>query len=84
MQYTHRWSRNVRSRLTGDRADACSISAVGDNGVSSGDCRDAVSNDVYEEICAWLFVVRYKLSILQSPCGWQRFRVPGARYWYSV
>ena len=60
--------------VTGDREDACSISAVGDNGVSSGDCRDAVSSDVYEEICAWLFVVRYKLSILQSPCVWQRFR----------
>jgi hypothetical protein len=38
--------------VTGDREDACSISAVGDNGVSSGDCRDAVSSDVYEEICA--------------------------------
>ena len=32
----------------GAREDACSISAVGDNGVSSGDCRDAVSSDVYE------------------------------------
>ena len=38
--------------VTGDREDACSISAVGDNGVSSGDCRDAVSSDVYEEMCA--------------------------------
>ena len=38
--------------FTGDREDACSISAVGDNGVSSGDCRDAVSSDVYEEMCA--------------------------------
>ena len=39
--------------VTGDREDACSISAVGDNGVSSdfsGDCTlvqtDAVSDDV--------------------------------------
>ena len=38
--------------FTGDREDACSISAVGDNGVSSGDCRDAVSGAVYEEMCA--------------------------------
>ena len=38
--------------VTGDREDACSISAVGDNGVSSGGCRDAVSSDVYEEMCA--------------------------------
>ena len=38
--------------FTGDREDACSISAVGDNGVSSGGCRDAVSSDVYEEMCA--------------------------------
>ena len=36
----------------GAREDACSISAVGDNGVSSGGCRDAVSSDVYEEMCA--------------------------------
>ena len=43
--------------VTGDQEDACSISAVGDNGVSSGGCRDAVSSDVYEEMCAWLFVV---------------------------
>ena len=35
----------------GAREEACSISAVGDNGVSSGDCRDDVSGDVYEEIC---------------------------------
>ena len=37
--------------VTGDREDACSISAVGDNGVSSGDCRDDVSGDVYEVMC---------------------------------
>ena len=42
----------------GAREDACSISTVGDNGVSSGGCRDAVSSDVYEEMCAGLFVVR--------------------------
>ena len=42
----------------GAREDACSISAVGDNGVSSGDCRNEVSVDAYEEMCAWLFVVR--------------------------
>ena len=35
----------------GAREEACSISAVGDNGVSSGDCRDDVSGDVYEVIC---------------------------------
>ena len=29
--------------VTGDREDACSISAVGDNGVSSGECRNDVS-----------------------------------------
>ena len=29
--------------FTGDREDACSISAVGDNGVSSGDCKDDVT-----------------------------------------
>ena len=39
-------------RVVGCREDACSISAVGDNGVSSGGCRDAVSSDVYEEMCA--------------------------------
>ena len=44
--------------VTGDREDACSISAVGDNGVSSGGCRDAVSGAVREEVCACLFVVR--------------------------
>ena len=60
--------------VTGDREDACSISAVGDNGVSSGGCRDAVSGAVREEVCACLFVVRSYLSILQSPCAWQRFR----------
>ena len=46
----------------------------GDNGVSSGGCRDAVSGAVREEVCACLFVVRSYLSILQSPCAWQRFR----------
>ena len=35
----------------GAREEACSISAVGDNRVSPGDCRDDVSGDVYEEIC---------------------------------
>ena len=46
--------------VTGDREEACSISAVGDNRVSSGDCRDAVSGAVREEVpvCACLFVVR--------------------------
>jgi hypothetical protein len=58
VRYTHRWSRNVREALTGDREDACSISAVGDNGVFSGSCRDAVSGAVREEVCACLFVVR--------------------------
>ena len=60
--------------VTGAREEACSISAVGDNRVSSGDCRDAVSGAVREEVCACLFVVRSYLSILQSPCAWQRFR----------
>ena len=32
--------------VTGDREHECSISAVGDNGVSSGGCRDAVT-------CEW-------------------------------
>ena len=36
----------------GAREEACCISAVSDNGVSSGDCRDTVSGDVYEEMCA--------------------------------
>jgi hypothetical protein len=58
----------------GAREDACSISAVGDNGVSSGGCRDAVSGAVREEIRVRLSMVRCYLSILQSPCVWQRFR----------
>jgi hypothetical protein len=62
------------SRVIGRMRAASALSRVGDNGVSSGDCRDAVSSDVYEEICAWLFVVRSTLSILQSLCVWQRFR----------
>ena len=37
---------------SGAREEAFSISAVGDNGVSSGGSRDAVSSDVYEEMCA--------------------------------
>ena len=61
-------------QVPGRKRAASALSAVCDNGVSSGDCRDDVSGDVYEAICAWLFVVRYKLSILQSPCVWQRFR----------
>ena len=36
----------------GAREEACCISAVSDNGVSSGDCRDTVSGDVYKEMCA--------------------------------
>ena len=52
--------------VTGDREDACIISAVGDNGVSSGGCRDGVSGAVREEICACLFVVRSYLSIYYS------------------
>ena len=41
----------VSEAAAGAREEACSISAVGDNGMSSGDCRDDVSGDVYEEIC---------------------------------
>ena len=37
--------------VMGDREEACSTSSVGDDGVSSGDCREDVSGDVYEEIC---------------------------------
>ena len=44
--------------VTGDREDACSISAVDDNGVSSGECRDDMSGGVREEVCACLFVDR--------------------------
>ena len=44
--------------VTGDREEACSTGSVGDDGMSSGDCRNDVSGDVYEEMCAWLFVVR--------------------------
>ena len=44
--------------VTGDREDACSISAVSDNGVSSGECRSDVSGAVCEEMGACLFVVR--------------------------
>jgi hypothetical protein len=48
-----RYSRYAPSEAAASaRAEACSISAVGDNGVSSGDCRDDVSGDVYEETCA--------------------------------
>ena len=46
---------------TGDRDDACSISAVGDHGVSSGECRNDdyhVSGAVCETIFACLFVIR--------------------------
>ena len=60
--------------VTGDREEACSISAVGDNGVSSGGCRDYVSGAVREEVRVRLSMVRSNLSILQSPCVWQRFR----------
>jgi hypothetical protein len=67
-------SQRPKPSRAGDREDACSISAVGNNGVSSGACRDAVSGAVREEVCACLFVVRSYLSILQSPCAWQRFR----------
>ena len=66
-------------RVIGRMRAASALSCVGDNGVSSGDCRDAVSSDVYEEICAWLlFVVCTLLPLiyilLQPPCVWQRFR----------
>ena len=47
--------------VTGDREEACCSTvggSVGDDGMSSGDCRNDVSGDVYEEMCAWLFVVR--------------------------
>jgi hypothetical protein len=44
--------------VTGDRGDACSISAVSDNGVSSGECRKDVSGAMCEEMGACLFVVR--------------------------
>ena len=42
----------------GAREDACSISAVGDNGVSSGGCRDDVSGAVREEARVCLSMLR--------------------------
>ena len=54
---------------------AISISAVDDNGVSySGGNKDDVSGAVREEVCVSLLMVSSQLSILQSPCAWQRFR----------
>ena len=44
--------------VTGDLEEACSTGSVGDDSMSSGDCRNDVSGYVYEEMCAWLFVVR--------------------------
>jgi hypothetical protein len=44
--------------VTGDLEEVCSAGSVGDDGMSSGDCRNDVSGDVYEDMCAWLFVVR--------------------------
>jgi hypothetical protein len=44
--------------VTGDLEEACSIIAVDDNGVSCGDCRDAVSGAVREEACVSLLMVR--------------------------
>ena len=44
------------SRVIGRKRAASA--AVGDNGVSSGGCRDDVSGAVREEVCACLFVVR--------------------------
>ena len=38
--------------VIGDREEACSTSGVGEDGMSSGDYRDDVSGDVYEEMCA--------------------------------
>ena len=63
--------------VTGDREEACSISADRcrrQRGVSSGGCRDYVSGAVREEVRVRLSMVRSNLSILQSPCVWQRFR----------
>ena len=42
----------------GAREEACSISAVDDNGVSSGGCKDDVSDAVREEVCVSLLMVR--------------------------
>ena len=62
------------SRVIGRMRAASALSATTEIGVSSGGCTDAVSGAVREEICACLFVARSDLSILQSPCAWQRFR----------
>ena len=41
----------------GAQEEACSISAVDDNRVSSGGCKDDVSGAVREEVCVSLLMV---------------------------
>ena len=59
MRYALLVSLRPKPRLVLGRMRAASaLSATTESGVSSGDCRNDVSGDVYEEMCAWLFVVR--------------------------
>jgi hypothetical protein len=50
-------SRVIERKRAAARSAAVSAMLTHD-GMSSGDCRNDVSGDVYKEMCAWVFVVR--------------------------
>ena len=63
-------------QVLGRKRAASALSATTECLPASGDCRarDDVSGAVREEVRVRLSRARSNLSILQSPCVWQRFR----------